>query len=242
MSDEKLAEANGQLAEPLPFDPAHTDQLGLLVAGQLARRHDIQITLRRNPYGGTTAIVLIPHSIVAAEGFGELEPVKALKSAPESATPAPGRHGTREQNGFAASEDTEPDLIYEGMPGERDEPVGAGRQEPVLPSYQAAPPAAAQDDAGQPALPRRVRQASLVPQVRNAPPAYPPLPGRYGDPRHPGEARAAVSAIQQGSERGRSMPGPAPGPGAPEAGESGTGHDEGGTLGAYQQQAPPPGE
>jgi hypothetical protein len=278
MSDEKLAEANAQLAEPLPFDPAKTDQFGLLVAGQLARRHDIQITLRRNPYGGTTAIVLIPHSIVVAEGFGELEPVKALESTPQSAPPAPGRHGTGEQNGFAASEDTEPDLVHEGMPGERGEPAGAGRQEPVLPSYQAAPPAppppapspaaapsstetespswtgmespawsepprpaadaTAQDDAGQPVLPRRVRQASLAPQLRNAPPEYPPLPGRYGDPRPPDEARATVSAIQHGSEWGRSMSGPAPGPGAPEAGESGTGHDEGGTDGAYQQETP----
>jgi hypothetical protein len=101
---------------------------------------------------------------------------------------------------------------------------------------------AAQDDIGQPVLPRRVRQASLVPQLRNAPPAYPPLPGRYGDPRPPDEARATVSAIQHGWERGRSMfdpaTGPPAGPGAPEAGESGTGHDEGGTYGAYQQEMP----
>ena len=91
---------------------------------------------------------------------------------------------------------------------------------------------------GQPVLPRRVCQASLVPQLRNPPPAYPPLPGRYGDPRPPDEARATVSAIQHGWERGRSMFGPAPGPAAPEAGESGTAHDEGGTLGAYQQETP----
>jgi hypothetical protein len=101
---------------------------------------------------------------------------------------------------------------------------------------------AAQDHTGQPVLPRRVRQASLVPQLRNAPPAYPPLPGRYGDPRPPDEARATVSAIQQGWERGRSMfdpaPGPPAGPGAPEADETGTAHDEGGTYGAYQQETP----
>jgi signal transduction histidine kinase len=339
MSDEKLAEANDQLAEPLPFDPANTDQLGLLVAGQLARRHDIQITLRRNPYGGTTAIVLIPHSIVVAEGLGELEPVKALESAPDSAPPLPGRHDTGEQNGFAASEDTEPDLAHEGMSGERGAPAGTGGQEPGLPSYHAAPPAppapvapptppppasarpapappapapapappaaaapswtgnqgppwaepgpsawaeaesrawtgmespawsqppppataaptqdapaqdttaqdttahdtTGQDGIGQPVLPRRVRQASLVPQLRNPPPAYPPLPGRYGDPRPPDEARATVSAIQHGWERGRSMFDRAPGPEAPEAGESGTAHDEGGTVGAYQQETP----
>jgi hypothetical protein len=95
-------------------------------------------------------------------------------------------------------------------------------------------------DTGRPVLPRRVRQASLVPQLRNPPPAYPPLPGRYGDPRPPDEARATVSAIQHGWERGRSMFGPAPeppaGPEAPEAGESGTAHDEGSTYGAYQQE------
>src|SRR5215472_2818938 len=228
MSDEKLAEANDQLAEPLPFDPANTDQLGLLVAGQLARRHDIQITLRRNPYGGTTAIVLIPHSIVVAEGLGELEPVKALESAPDDAPPLPGGHDTGEQNGFVASKDTAPDLAHEGMPGDRDEPAGAGSHAPGLPSYHAAPPpppaaaaptkdapvqgttaedamaqdATAQDTTGQdataqeatdrdgmgqPVLPRRVRQASLVPQLRNPPPTYPPLPGRYGDPRPPDE-------------------------------------------------------
>jgi hypothetical protein len=101
----------------------------------------------------------------------------------------------------------------------------------------------AQGDTGQPVLPRRVRQASLVPQLRNAPPAYPPLPGRYGDQPPPDEARATVSAIQHGWERGRSMFDPAPEPAAepqaPEAGESGTAHDDGGSIyGAYRQETP----
>jgi anti-sigma regulatory factor (Ser/Thr protein kinase) len=285
MSDAKLAEANDQLAEPLPFDPANTDQLGLLVAGQLARRHDIQITLRRNPYGGTTAIVLIPHSIVVAEGFGELEPAKALESAP----PPPGRHAIGKQNGFVTDEDAGPGLAHDGMPGE---PAGAGRHDPGLPPFEAAPPAPAAappqaeagaappwpdpdaqawaqaesrawtgmespawseprpaagdpawDEAGEgPELPHRVRQASLVPQLREAPPAYPPLPGRFPDPRSPDEARATVSAIQHGSERGRSVFDPAPGQppefGAAGTGESGTGHGEGGDHGAYHQEMP----
>jgi anti-sigma regulatory factor (Ser/Thr protein kinase) len=311
MSDEKLAEANDQLAEPLPFDPANTDQLGLLVAGQLGRRHDIQITLRRNPYGGTTAIVLIPHSVVVAEGFGELEPAKALEGAP----PTAGGHAKGERNGLA-TEDTEPGFAREGITGE---PAGAGRHDPGLPSYQSAPPAPAPvapappapappapappappapapsaapprvaagapppagadpqswaevqaesrawtgmespawndppqpaagtpagDDTGGPALPRRVRQASLVPQLRNAPPAYPPLPGRFPDPRPPDEVRATLSAIQHGWERGRSMFTPDPGQhaqsgtaDAPSPGEPGDGHDEPGSYGAYQQE------
>src|SRR5579863_2184261 len=298
MSDEKLAEANDQLAEPLPFDPANTYQLGLLVAGQLARRHDIQITLRRNPYGGTTAIVLIPHSIVVAEGFAELEPARA---ALESGPAEPSMRGPREQHGFPPGEDIEATLAHEGMPGELAEATGAGRQEPGLPSYEAAPPAAVAppapmvsparvppwaeaqhppmaepglatqaeaesrawigmespawngppqpaadtpgwDQTAPPVLPRRVRQASLVPELRNAPPAYPPLPGRYGDPRSPEEARSTVSAIQHGSQRGRSMFDPAhgqpSGSGAPGGGESGAAHDEASPYGAYQQETP----
>src|SRR5215469_3113444 len=140
MSDGKLAEANANLADPLPFESADTGQLGLLVVGQLAKRHDIQVTLRRNPYGGTTAIVLIPHSIVVAEGLRELEPVKALESAPDDAPPLPGGHDTGEQNGPAVGEDTEPDLAHEGMSGERGKPAATGGQEPGLPSYHAAPP------------------------------------------------------------------------------------------------------
>src|SRR6516225_1833263 len=105
MSDGKLAEANANLADPLPFESADTGQLGLLVVGQLAKRHDIQVTLRRNPYGGTTAIVLLPHGLVVAEGFAEVEPAKALEVAP----PMLGRHPAEEQNGFADEAATEPD-------------------------------------------------------------------------------------------------------------------------------------
>jgi signal transduction histidine kinase len=246
MSDDSLAEANASLADPLPFDPAGTDQLGLLVAGQLAKRHDIQITLRRNPYGGTTAIVLIPHSIVVAEGFGELEPAKALEGAP----PMLGRHPAREQDGFAGEADTEPDLQYDREPGE------AAAASAPLPAYQAAPlpaapprtdadtPPPAEADAtdqaraesrvwtgmespawsgppqppadpearngmNPPMLPRRVRQISLAPELRDGPPTYSSLPGRFrGSPEGTG---AAAFAIQDGAERGGPMPGPASG-------------------------------
>ena len=132
MSDGKLAEANAGLADPLPFESADTGQLGLLVLGQLAKRHDIQVTLRRNPYGGTTAIVLLPHGLVA-EGFGELEPAKALEVAP----PMLGRHPAGEQNGFADEAATEPDLPDGGGPGE-----SAVAGAPPL-AYHSAPPATA---------------------------------------------------------------------------------------------------
>ncbi|MEV6158907.1 nitrate- and nitrite sensing domain-containing protein [Nonomuraea sp. NPDC052129] len=60
MSEEKLAECNERLASPPEFDLADSDELGLFVVSRLAARHDIRVTLRGSPYGGTTAIVLIP--------------------------------------------------------------------------------------------------------------------------------------------------------------------------------------
>jgi anti-sigma regulatory factor (Ser/Thr protein kinase) len=282
MSDDKLAEANANLADPLPFSPTGTDQLGLLVAGQLAKRHDIQITLRRNPYGGTTAIVLLPHGIVVAEGFGELEPAKA----PQGTPPMLGRYPSGEQSGAADEADTEPDRLDGGGPGE-----AAATGAPPL-AYQAAPPPAApapaapppaapppaapppaalarpgppcaesraragpespawsgppqppanpptRDGTNPPMLPRRLRQASLAPEVADGPPAYSSLPGRFPGPRPREETNATVSASQREAEQGWSMSGQIDGlpleTGAAEAdgGDSGGAAGAGGTRGA----------
>jgi signal transduction histidine kinase len=67
LSEERRAELNDLLENPPPFDLSGSDQLGLFVASQLARKHDIRISLRGSPYGGTTAIVLIPTTLVASE-------------------------------------------------------------------------------------------------------------------------------------------------------------------------------
>jgi signal transduction histidine kinase len=64
ITPERLDEINRDLASPPAFDLSGTDRLGLFIAGRLARRHDITISLRPSPYGGTTAIVLIPDSLV----------------------------------------------------------------------------------------------------------------------------------------------------------------------------------
>ncbi|MFB4311646.1 nitrate- and nitrite sensing domain-containing protein [Actinomadura sp. GTD37] len=64
---ELLAEANRRLAEPPEYDLVDTDQLGLFVVARLAARHDISVTLQRSPYGGVTAIVLLPHDLVVPE-------------------------------------------------------------------------------------------------------------------------------------------------------------------------------
>src|SRR5947209_8621801 len=64
LSAEELADINRRLASSQEFDLAHSDQLGLFVVSQLAARHEIEVSLRRSVYGGTTAVVLLPFGVV----------------------------------------------------------------------------------------------------------------------------------------------------------------------------------
>ncbi|MEU6424503.1 nitrate- and nitrite sensing domain-containing protein [Microbispora sp. NPDC046973] len=68
LTPEEYDEINARLADPPEFDLADSDRLGLFVVGQLAARHEIGVVLRGSPYGGTTAIVLIPRALMTEEG------------------------------------------------------------------------------------------------------------------------------------------------------------------------------
>ncbi|MFI5840198.1 nitrate- and nitrite sensing domain-containing protein [Catenuloplanes sp. NPDC051500] len=65
MTPEELEDANRRLAEPPDFDPANSARLGLFVVAQLGARHQIQVSLRVSPYGGVTAVLLIPGELVS---------------------------------------------------------------------------------------------------------------------------------------------------------------------------------
>ncbi|HEY5361876.1 MAG TPA: ATP-binding protein [Streptosporangiaceae bacterium] len=68
---DQLSELNGKLALPPDFDLASADRLGLFVAAKLAARYGVRVSLRTSPYGGTTAIVLMPnHIVVPASAIG----------------------------------------------------------------------------------------------------------------------------------------------------------------------------
>ena len=70
MSPPRLAELNDRLTNPPEFNPSDSEQLGLFVVSQLAKRHGIRVTLKASPYGGSTAIALIPrHLVVTEEAF-----------------------------------------------------------------------------------------------------------------------------------------------------------------------------
>src|SRR6516225_6130707 len=225
MSDDKLAEANANLADPLPFSPTGNDQFGLLVAGQLAKQYDIQITLRRNPYGGTTAIVLLPHGIVVAEGFGEPEPPQALEgtpplayqAAPPAAVPASAAPPSAVPSAGApprAAPDPPPSAEV-GAPGqaEAESRAWTGMESPTW-NGPPQPPVnfPAWNGTNPPMLPRRLRQADPAPELADGPPAYSSLPGRFPGPHPPEETSATVSPIRRGVEQGRSIPGQADGP------------------------------
>jgi signal transduction histidine kinase len=64
MTAEEMDQINQRLANPPEFDLADSDRLGLFVVGRLAARRGIRVSLRSSPYGGTTAIVLIPDGLV----------------------------------------------------------------------------------------------------------------------------------------------------------------------------------
>ncbi|MCX4689024.1 nitrate- and nitrite sensing domain-containing protein [Kitasatospora purpeofusca] len=77
LSEQLLAGINERLAVEQEFDLADTDRLGLFVVSRLARRHGIRVHLRPSPYGGTTAVVLIPRELLAEAPDGLPEPPAA---------------------------------------------------------------------------------------------------------------------------------------------------------------------
>ena len=205
---ETLAAHNERLANPPEFDLADSDQLGLLVVSLLAARHGIKVTLRGSPYGGISAVVLLPHPLAleadaASLPFAAAERVAAGR--PDGDRGSAGAAGTDHRLGarLAASS------IAPAMAG----PQARLPARPEPPDKAAAPlvaraPWDTAPDSHPPAvegvhrgLPRRVRQANLAPQLRDDPAA-----GGPGGAHRAGSAeraRALIASIQQGWRNGR---------------------------------------
>ncbi|GHB28244.1 ATPase [Streptomyces viridiviolaceus] len=219
MGRETLAEANRRIAQSEALDLFDSDRLGLFVVSRLAARHGIKVHLRTSPYGGTTAVVLLPTALLHS---GAAEP--SLPETPE--TPQ------LQERSYARVPDAVPDQ----------EPVAAPADRPAL---VAPVPAAAENTAPSPPrgvsalrlhrphddsadtddLPRRVRQASLAPQLRDGRPAEPAPPPAHGDDeRTPELVRDRMAAYRDGWTRGG---GRKPGRGAPPAPTVGSNSSEG---------------
>jgi signal transduction histidine kinase len=209
LTEEKLARINHNFAQPPPFDLSGSEQLGLFVAGQLARRHDIQITLQVSPYGGITAIVLIPKSLVVDEGayHPELEATTSERAIRLTSRPAALSRRVIAQPAALAQPSALPPTA--GRP-----PAAAPlpRRVPSLPAGPEAEPPAGNGDTGPQTgpqrsvmgLPVRVRQASLAPQLRDAGPLAADAADQVPSAPSPEAARNTMTALQRGWERGRS--------------------------------------
>ncbi|WP_245886094.1 sensor histidine kinase [Umezawaea tangerina] len=70
MAEQDIIDANERLADPPDVDVAVSRRMGLYVVARLAKRHDIKVRLRVNEdiEGGTTALVVVPGTLVQAPG------------------------------------------------------------------------------------------------------------------------------------------------------------------------------
>ncbi|MFE5394311.1 nitrate- and nitrite sensing domain-containing protein [Streptomyces sp. NPDC056568] len=176
LSEEDYASFNAQLAVAPQFDVvalADDLRLGMFVVARLAHRHGITVTLRSSPYGGTTAIVLVPHDIVVPD------PVAGAGS--DGGAPVP------EALASVASG------AGEGRP------LPVKRPSPPARPVPAAAPAEAD---GLVPLPRRVPQTSLAAELRDeGPVAGPDGPDASGDGYADFTAERAASSLA-GFQRG----------------------------------------
>uniref|UniRef100_A0AAU2JJC5 histidine kinase n=1 Tax=Streptomyces sp. NBC_00049 TaxID=2903617 RepID=A0AAU2JJC5_9ACTN len=252
MGRETLSEANRRIEQSEALDLFDSDRLGLFVVSRLSARQGVKVHLRTSPYGGTTAVVLLPNSLLqGAITVGTTDPAHAPQPPAESHPPAPGPRTAAyaqqppavtvvredalgpahrdEARGGAVREDTRGAAARQDGRGAavREDPYGMPVPErrtpapeephpvPVAPvaslrprgpggagtrTQAAAPPTASVTE-----LPRRVRQASLVPQLREAPAPKAPAAERLPeDPpgRSPEQARDRMAAYRAGWVRG----------------------------------------
>jgi signal transduction histidine kinase len=231
IAEERQAQINRDLASLPAFDLASSDRLGLFIAGRLAHRHDIKIAVRSSVYGGTTAVVIIPKSLVVTDD----SQIPALAEAGRPLQAAAGGSALSSGNGHPGNGHPGNGHAGSGYPPESLQPArrAAGETaDPHTPRHAVGSTLAAESiQAGQaigsatelvpglgadpaataPApptyqpdggLPVRVRQASLAPQLRERKPAD--GEAFQAAPASAEAVRTTLSAMQRGWELGRS--------------------------------------
>jgi signal transduction histidine kinase len=231
LTRDELAEINERLESSPEFDLASSDQLGLFVVGRLAARHQIKVSLRQSPFGGTTAIVLLPHSIVVREGETGPRPAPASRQ-PVASSASNGSHPPQATDAIEHRERASAfSLAGRNRPGSGPLEIGPPAADPApdratwfdpppdrrsnVSPPQAMPPARASRDRVRPdtpsagthrGLPIRVRQASLAPQLRADSQPDSAAGAPPADPtaaRSPEQTRNMMDSLQQGWQRGR---------------------------------------
>ncbi|NEA61494.1 nitrate- and nitrite sensing domain-containing protein [Streptomyces sp. SID12488] len=232
MDPEQYAEANELMAAPPRMDVmsrADDARLGLYVVARLAANLGLQVELRPSSFGGTRVVVLVPAELISAG-----QPVQGRPAA-LPATPGPGAAAVPDRLALRGATARTGPGHAPTRTAPRPRAAPAADQEayarpligpwiaPSTPSTPSTPPArptptpsqasAPAPTASQNPLPRRVRQASLVTELREAPPSYDTEPQRTGPsaaqplPRRTGaRSGATVGAFQRQSRAARLRP------------------------------------
>lgn len=219
MHEEALEAANAQINAPQDISQLDSTHLGLVTVGRLARRHKISVTLRPSPFGGVSAVVLLPYTLVeedktatgaqhvaavtsstyvAARPLTQRSPVAPavpMGGAPGAGGLEYGAEGTplglRDEETPAPSHDAE----AAAWPASR--PVDSRQNEPA---WQPVDTSSTEQPDTVDGLPRRVRQANLAPQLRHddyAPAGRAPMD--WSQPPETGQTRAAGAQARQQS-------------------------------------------
>ncbi|MEN1884047.1 nitrate- and nitrite sensing domain-containing protein [Streptomyces mirabilis] len=209
LEPEQIEEAQRTLTTPDDFDPTRHDRLGLYVVGRLAARHGIEVTLCRSPYGGTTAVVLLPEAVLApvdperpepaADTESRALPSRTSRTSGTSRTSESSRKGTAVLEKKREAPDRHTDRAEEQpeAPQRHADRVEKPREAPLRHADRTPETAPATSP---PALPTRVRQTSLAPELRTDGPATDEPSEREVTPE---EVRAVFGAFQRGLDRGR---------------------------------------
>ncbi|HEY3903122.1 MAG TPA: nitrate- and nitrite sensing domain-containing protein [Streptosporangiaceae bacterium] len=116
MGEELLAAVNTRLNDPPPLDLSGSEQLGLFIASQLARRHDVKITMQGSAYGGVTAVVLVPSALLVEAGLeaSSLIGIRELGGRPVPQLPGPPKPEVAlVASGSPAGEDSSPGYLVD---------------------------------------------------------------------------------------------------------------------------------
>jgi signal transduction histidine kinase len=213
LNAQRLADENRRLVERERLDIAPTNVLGLFVVGRLARRHDLTVTLRPTPGGGTTAEIAIPEMLFHRD-VAAVNPVPVIPAQRGAFGHAfigqPARQavtvGVPATSAFAAA--------VRALPAADGEFDWFARE--TLPSPSAAPwPRPAPAATPPVGLARRVPGAHLTEQMRNRTPGRPGQPAQPGSawqPRNPENVQASFDSYTMAWHRAGTGAGPTPAP------------------------------
>ncbi|MFY1690527.1 nitrate- and nitrite sensing domain-containing protein [Plantactinospora sp. WMMB782] len=213
MNAEDRAAANERIATQHEFAlTGGAAQLGLYVVSRLAERHGVRVRLKESPYGGTTAVALIPPSLVTdrsgdGDQFTGPAPVERLAASGVGGTvrrPSGQELGRLPELESLRTVGTESGRLSDRGPGAAAESQRTADRMPPAPSEGGALPGPTGRPPGAPPKP------DLAPPPRDFPPLRDfPSPHGLRPPQDlPPTQSSAVTAPGPGSSMpGSSMPG-----------------------------------